>query len=560
MATDGISIFATVQEFQILRDARIDRISQPDKDILVLHVHGTECGRRKVLININNQNGRIQFTGQNYDNPEKAPSFCMLLRKHLTGSRIITIEQRGMDRIVSFTFRGKNEFRDDVSVSLIIELMGRHGNIFLIDSEGLILDCMRHFGPSDESIRLCLPNSRYEEPPSQHKPSPFSLSENELSDLSHGEHPEVWLGNAVQGISRLCAQQICPYDIPPEKIGAACYEVFHRISKGIFSPSVIPDKGVLPFSPQNASFQSFLNMSEANEFFYRQRDEHTILSERKALMMSLIVRNTKRLSRKLELFISELADENRIERDKRYGELLLANLASIQTGKQDAVVVDYYSNPPQEVRIPLDKRFSVKQNAQRYFKAYRKTKNASEYAASQISVIRDEIDYLESLQMSLESCSTIEEILEIREEMVLQGYLKQEPSKTNRKIKKEIPHPLVYRAPDGVLIKVGKNNLQNDFLLKIERSDYIWLHTQKIPSSHVYIESPDPSRDTLLLAAEITALHSRASSSSHVPVDYTRKKDVKKPAGAKPGFVHYTNQHTIYVTPDSSRLNAYLIG
>ncbi len=275
--------------------------------------------------------------------------------------------------------------------------------------------------------------------------------------------------------------------------------------------------------------------------------------------MSVISRNTKRLSRKLELFISELADEDRIERYRRYGELLLANLGSIRTVEQDAVVVDYYSDPPQEICIPLDKRFSVKQNAQRYFKAYRKTRSATEYAASQISGIRDDLDYLESLQMSIESCSAIEEILEIREEMVLQGYLKQESSKTIRKLKKETPRPLVYRAPDGVLIKVGKNNLQNDYLYKVERSDYVWLHTQKIPSSHVYIESPDPSRETLLLAAEITALHSRASSSSHVPVDYTWKKDVKKPAGAKPGFVHYINQHTIYVTPDLSRLNAYLI-
>ena len=559
MATDGISIYATVQEFHILKDARIERISQPEKDILVLHVHGPECGRRKILININNENGRIQFTTQSFDNPEKAPSFCMLLRKHLTGSRIIRVEQRGLDRIVSFIIRGKDELHDDLSLSLIVELMGRHGNTFLINSEGMIMDCMRHFGPSDESLRLCLPNCKYVEPPSQEKLSPFSLSEKELNALSKGEHPRVWLINEVQGISRLCAQQICAYDVPSEMVGSECYEVFHQLSESRFSPSVIQEKGVLPFCPKNSSFHSFKTMSEAFESYYRQRDQHTILSERKALMTSTVSRTTKRLSRKLELFVSELAEKDSIERDRKYGELLLANIGSIQTTKQDAIVLDYYIDPPQEIRIPLDGRFSVKQNAMRYFKAYKKAKNASEYAASQINVIRDEIDYLEGLQMSLESATTIEDISEIREEMILQGYLKQESPKTSRKIKNSIPLPLIYRAPDGAIIKVGKNNLQNDYLFKVERPEYVWLHTQKMPSSHVYIETADPSRDTLLLAAEITALHSRASSSSQVPVDYTRKKDVKKPAGAKPGFVNYFNQHTIYVTPDAQLLDKYLL-
>lgn len=556
MATDGLSVYATIQEFQILRDARIDRVAQPDRDILVLHLHGAECGRRKLLININNENGRIQFTGQNLENPDKAPSFCMLLRKYLTGARILNVTQHDLDRIVCISLSGKDDFREDISLKMIIELMGRHGNVFLLDSNDMIFDCMRHFGPSDESVRLCLPNCRYEMPPVQERPSPFALSEQELNVLSEGRPPRLWLGTEVQGISRLCAQQICADDALPEQIGSECFEVFRELSEGRFTPSLIPDKGVLPFRPKNARCETFPTMSEAQEAFYRLRDEQMIQSERKTVMTSAVNRSVKRLSKKLELFVSEISDAERIEQDRKYGELLLANLGSIRTVKQEAVVWDYYADPPREIRIPLDERYSVKQNAQRYFKRYRKAKNASEYAASQINGIREELDYLEGLQMSLESASSADELKEIRDEMVLQGYLKQETRKSRKNSQPET-RPMIYRAPDGTVIRVGKNNLQNEKLLKTERPEYIWLHTQKTPSSHVYIESAEPSRETLLLAAEITALHSRASASSRVPVDYTKKKDVKKPAGSRPGFVNYFNQHTLYVTPDAEKLNAF---
>ena len=559
MATDGLSIFATVKEFEILQGARIDRVSQPDRDILIFHVHGAECGRRRLLININNENGRIQFTERSFENPEKAPSFCMLLRKYLIGARIISTEQESLDRIISFYIHAKDELRDDISIRMIVELMGRHGNVFLVDSEDVILDCMRHFGPSDESLRICLPNCKYEKPPAQKKPSPFALSVDSLNVLSQGAEPSIWLGNEVQGISRLCAQQICSKDAPPERIGTECYEVFRQLAEGRFIPSVIPERGVLPFRPKNAACLVYPTMSEAQEVYYRLRDENTILSGRKTVLASTVSRTVKRLSKKLELFVSDISDEQRIERDRRYGELLLANLDSISTAKREAAVIDYYADPPETIRIPLDERFTVKQNAQHYFKNYRKAKSAAEYAASQISLIRDELDYLEGLQMTLESASTPDEIKEIHDEMILQGYLRPDSSKKNRRAKNETPQPIIYHADDGTVIKVGKNNLQNDYLLKTERADYVWLHTQKTPSSHVYIESAEPSRETLLLAAEITALHSRASSSSRVPVDYTRKKDVKKPAGARPGYVNYFNQHTLYVTPDAEKLNEYRI-
>lgn len=559
MATDGLSIYATVREFGVLCDARIDRISQPDKDMLLLHLHGTECGRRKLLININNENGRIQFTERSFENPDKAPSFCMILRKYLTGARIIDAEQQDLDRIICFFITGKDDLHDDISLKLVVELMGRHGNVFLLDSENMILDCMRHFGPSDDSLRLCLPNCRYEKPPAQRKPSPFALSADALNVLSKGTSPALWLGNEAQGISRLCAQQICPNDCPPERIGTECYEVFRQLSEGRFVPAVIPDKGVLPFLPRNAECQIFSTMSDAQEAFYRLRDELTILSGRKTVLASTLTRTIKKLTKKLELFVSEVTDDARIEKDRRYGELLLANLASIHTVQHEAVVTDYYADPPEEIRIPLDARYSVKQNAQRYFKNYRKAKTASAYAGSQISSLQEEIEYLEGLQMSLESASDVSEIMEIRDEMILQGYLKAEYQQKKRKQQQEPSRPIIYRAPDGTVIKAGKNNLQNDRLLKTERAEYIWMHAQKMPSSHVYIESDDPSRETILLAAEITALHSRASASSHVPVDYTRKRDVKKPTGARPGFVNYFNQHTLYVTPDAEKLNQYRI-
>ena len=555
MATDGLSLYATLRELQSLCGARIDKVQQPDKDLLLLHLHGAGCGRVRLMLNIHNENGRIQLTGQTFANPNVAPAFCMLLRKHLIGCRVEGVEQAGMDRIAVFRLFGKNELQDAVGFRLIVELMGKHGNVFLVDAEDRILDCMRHFGPGEESLRVCLPNCRYEQPPQQDRLHPFEVSASVLSALAKGRPPRLWLGNALLGISRLCAQEICADGTPPEKIGPECYRVLNGLQRGEIAPSVIPGRGVLPFIPKNAAFLAFPSMCEAQEAFYRMRDEDAILMKRRTAIRAVIDHALKRVERKLTACAEQLTNEETAERDRRYGELLMANLGTLQSTPTAAIVWDYYADPPARISIPLDERFGVQQNAQRYFKRYRKSKAARAYALSQIESLTAERLYLEELLLDLNQCTTAEELNELREELTAEGYRKADEGKRG-KAQPPTSRPIAYRAPDGTVIRVGKNNRQNELLLRSEAPDYLWLHAKDRAASHVYLESTQPAPETLQLAAEIAALHSKSSGSARVPVDYTLHRYVKKPSGARPGYVNYFHQHTIYVTPDADRLLA----
>ena len=555
MATDGLSLYAAICELQALKSARIDKVQQPDKDLLLLHLHGASCGRVRLMLNIHNENGRIQLTGQSFENPDAAPAFCMLLRKHLIGCRIERIEQPGMDRIALFRLSGKNELRDEVGYTLIVELMGRHGNVFLTDADGRILDCMRHFGPGEDALRVCLPNCRYEEPPKQDRLHPFEVSEQTLTDLCKGRAPRFWLGNALLGVSRLCAQEICSDDTPPSLIAQQCCSVLTALKNGDFLPSVIPGRGVLPFAPQNSAYLSFPTMQAAQEAFYRMRDEEAILTKRRTALRAVIDRALKRTEKKLETCTQQITNEETAERDRMYGELLIANLGTMRVTPTAAAVWDWYADPPVEITVPLDARLNVQQNAQRYFKRYRKAKTAHAYALSQIESLTAERTYLEGLSLSLEQCTTAEELNELRDELTAQGYRK--PDETRRpKGQPSKSKPLCYRAPDGSLIRVGKNNRQNEQLLKSEPPDAIWMHAKDRAASHVYLETNSPSPETLALAAEIAALHSKSADSAQVPVDYTLHRHVKKPSGARPGYVNYFHQHTIYVTPDAEKLLA----
>ena len=552
MATDGLSLYASIRELGALLDARIDKVQQPDKDMLLLHLHGGGCGRVKLMLNIHNENGRIQRTNQSFENPDVAPAFCMLLRKHLIGCRVAGIEQPGMDRIAVFRLYGKNELMDEVGYRLIVELMGRHGNVFLTDAGGRILDCMRHFGPGEDSLRVCLPNCPYEEPPKQDRLHPFTVSEEQLEALCQNRPPRLWLGSALLGISRLCAQEICSDELPGASIAHRCFAVLSALKDGQAAPSVIPGRGVLPFAPQNSAFLSFPTMSEAQEAFYRMRDEEAILTKRRTALRSVIEHALKRTEKKLEACTQQITNEKTPERDRIYGELLTANLSTLQATPEAALVWDWYADPPKQISIPLDARFGVQQNAQRYFKRYRKAKAARAYALSQIDELTAEQTYLEGLLLSLSQCTTAEELQELKDELTAQGYRKPDEGKRVKAQPKS--KPLCYRAPDGTVIRVGKNNLQNEQLLRSEPPDVLWLHAKDRAASHVYLESTSPAPQTLLLAAQIAAYHSKSAGSAQVPVDYTLHRYVKKPSGARPGYVNYFHQHTIYVTPDRDRV------
>lgn len=558
MATDGLTLYACITELEPLVGGRIDKVQQPDKDIVILHLHAPQAGRVKLMLCIHNENGRIQTVSKNFENPENAPAFCMLLRKYLIGCRIVSITQKGLNRIAVFSLSGRNEFYDTVEMRLVVELMGRHGNLFLLNEEGKIIDCLRHFGIAENAARICLPNVAYVDPPEAEKIDPFSVTEDEIERAANGRMPSKWLTEAFHGVSRLCADQIVKDGTPPERVSQEISEVFERLRLRQFEPSVIPGAGVLPFRPKNADCIPCSSVNEAQDLFYRTRDEQAILTKLRTSLRAVLDHARKRTEKKLSECMKTIGDETVIERDRLYGELLLSVNGS-QSGRSSVTVQNYYADPVEPVEIPLDPKFSVSDNAQRYFRRYRKNKAARAYALEQTGVLREELDYLGGQLLNVAACGTREELSEIREELIRLRYIReQEPSRKAPAASHS--RPLQYRLPGGTAVFVGKNNLQNERLVRTSDPNAIWLHAKGVPASHVILNAAEPSREALQLAALIAAFHSGASASENVPVDYTQVRYVKKPSGARPGFVNYFHQHTLYVTPSPEAIAPYRIG
>lgn len=557
MAIDGLSLYAVINELQTLVGSRIDRVQQPDKDMIVLHLHGATCGRVKLLLNIHAENGRLQLTNSLYENPMNAPAFCMLLRKYLIGCRITEVYQLGLNRIAGFGLQGKNELHDTTNLRLMVELMGRHGNIFLLDEHGKIMDCIRHFGISEDCARVCVPNVSYQQPPSSERLHPFFVSEAVMEAQCRGRHPAEWMVQSFHGISRLCAQQIVALKTPSHQIAMECLDTFSKLSSGQFSPSVIVGAGVLPFVPKNAEPLSFSSMSEAFDAFYQLRDEQAILTKKRTALRTVADNALKRCRKNLAACTMQMQGDDKIQTYRLYGELLMMHLHTLKGVRSDAVVMNYYADPPTMLTIPLDKRFTVQENAERYFKQYRKSKTAQEYALKRMEHLRSEQEYLEGLLFSIEQCTSFEELREMADELMQGGYQKERTeSKSARAGSRSVP--LLYRAADGTRIWVGKNNRQNEQLLRSAQPNHLWLHAKGVPASHVIIECEVPTPETLLLAAQIAAFHSKAATSANVAVDYTQRKHVKKPSGSRPGFVNYFHQHTLYVTPNATVLKQHL--
>ena len=558
MATDGLTLYACVHELQTLVGGRIDKVQQPNRDFVILHIHGSEAGRVKLMLNIHAENGRIQTVSNSFENPEVAPAFCMLLRKYLIGCRIISVEQPGLNRIAVFSLSGRNELFDTVQMKLVVELMGRHGNLFLLDESGRIIDCMRHFGIDENAARICLPNLPYEAPPEAEKRDPFAITEQELTALADGRSPRLWLTDAFYGVSRLCAEQIVSDDTPPEQIGSGIFHVFSALKEKRFAPCMIPGAGVLPFYPKNRAYVPCPTVNEAQDAFYRSRDEQAILTKLRSSLKAVLDHAAKRAEKKLAECMKTIGSEEQIERDRLFGELLLAS-PNVPAGRKSVSVQNYYADPIETVEIVLDPKFSVADNAQRYFKRYRKNKAARAYALQQTDALNEELDYLKGQLLNVAACGTREELNEIRDELIRLRYIR-EASETRKAPTNGKSRPLHYRARSGADIYVGKNNLQNEQLVRTSDPDAIWLHAKGVPASHVVLNTASPTREDLGLAAVIAAYHSGASASGNVPVDYTQIRHVKKPSGARPGFVNYFHQHTLYVTPSLEAIAPYRVG
>lgn len=554
MATDGLTLYACIRELQPLVGGRIDKVQQPSKDIVILHLHAPNAGRVKLMLCVHAENGRIQTIAKAFDNPEAAPAFCMLLRKYLVGCRILSIEQAGLNRIAVLKLSGRNEFFDAVQLKLVVELMGRHGNIFLLDENGRIIDCLRHFGIAEKSARICLPNVPYENPPEAEKRDPFSVTEADLRSLFPDPPSPKRLTDVFHGVSRLCAEQIVADGTPAENVPKALFSVFSQLKNHQFEPCVT-DAGVLPFRPKNTAYTLYPTVNEAQDAFYRNRDEQAILSKCRTSLRAVLDHAAKRAEKKLAEYTKTIESDEQIERDRLFGELLLT-VHDARSGQNSAHVLNYYADPPEQIEIPLDPKFSASDNAQRYFKRYRKNKAARAYALEQTGALNEELDYLKGQLLNVAVCGTREELDEIRDELIRLRYIR-EPQQPRKAPASQKSLPMRYRTPSGVDILVGKNNLQNEQLIRSSDPNAIWMHAKGVPASHVVLNTPSPSREDLFLAAEIAAYHSGASTSENVPVDYTQIKYVKKPSGARPGFVNYFHQHTLYVTPSLDAIVPY---
>ncbi|HHY83254.1 MAG TPA: fibronectin/fibrinogen-binding protein [Clostridiales bacterium] len=581
MALDGILLFGLARELNnILANGRVDKIQQPEIDEIHLTIRNK--GRNyKLLLSASASHPRIHLTNQSKQNPMVPPKFCMVLRKHLSGGRFISVRQPGMERILEIDFEVINEIGDLDKKSLIIEIMGRHSNIIMTDSDGKILDAVKHVDNSVSRVREVLPGELYHYPPTQGKTDPLSATAEEVSakfTAAEKENiPENILSNAYTGLSKITAKEICRIaeerssrsasSTSPDEIAASFVDFISKVKDGMFEPTLLMDeegkpKDVLPMPyglfPLNR-LKKYPTFSEALDDFFIERDKTERIQQRTAYLNRVIKNNLERCLRKLEIQTEELDKAKNAEMYRLYGELITANIYRIPPGIDEISVPDYYQPDLPLITIPLDRYKTPAQNAQNYFKLYNKAKTVLSKQSLLIQDTREEINYLESVAQNLSICENEAEILEIKDELIKEGYIRDKDASGKARKQQPASKPYRFISSDGFEILVGKNNIQNDHLtLKIASSHDIWLHTKLIQGSHVIIRTggqPVPET-TLLEAANLAAYYSKGRSSANVPVDYCPKKNVKKPSGAKPGMVIYNQYKTIYVTPSEEMVKS----
>lgn len=562
MSFDGVFTHAMVDELaDLLANGRVSKIHQPYQNeiILVMRANGKN---QKVLLSAHSSYARIQVTDIPYENPDSPPQFCMMMRKHLEGAILENIEQVENDRIIRFLFKSRDEIGDIQNVMLVVELMGRHSNIFLIEQDTMrILDSIKHIPSSQNSYRLIMPGATYKTPPHQDKINPFTVSKDQVleiiqteSDLPSGKKLQA----SFQGLGSDTVNELLQRSEEDEiQLPHVFQTFFSRIQEKNIEPTKTQVNNKETFTPVpyvslDGVQTTYTSLSQLLDDIYRNKAEKDRVKQQAAnlfhVLQTELSRNKKKLT-KLQRTLDETehADDYRVK-----GEILTAYLHELTKGQESIELQNFYddNNP---ITILLDPRKTPSQNAQKYFSKYQKLKNAIIYVNEQMKQTREEIDYLDSIMTQLE-LATPKDVTEIKEELIQEGYLKKKTKKKQKKLKTSKPDQ--YQSSDGTTILVGKNNLQNDQLtLKTARKSEIWLHTKDIPGSHVIIQDSAPSETTLLEAANIAAYFSKSRLSASVPVDYVEVKKIRKPNGAKPGFVIYEGQQTIFVTPDEELVN-----
>ncbi|MBE1553519.1 Rqc2 family fibronectin-binding protein [Sporosarcina limicola] len=554
MAFDGLFTTAMVQELQVLKNGRISKIHQPNAQEVVFLIRA-DGKNQKLLISIHPSYSRIQLTEEAITNPSEPPMFCMVLRKHLEGGKITSINQYGMDRIITMDIRAKNEIGDDINRKIYVEIMGRHSNLLLVDPDrDLIIDSMKHLPPSVNSYRTVMPGQPFISAPPQDKTDPFSLSEDAFATLLPQFESSRDIVDTLTGFSPINADELL-YRLRGSSADEAftVFTLFLYSFKGIDSAPNISANGTKTVFSATALTYVDKTVAEFNllgnllDKVYFARAERERVKSQAADLERWLDNEIAKLNLKMKKLVKERETAGKLDTLRLYGELLTANIHAVQKGAKEAVVDNYYEEGT-TMTIPLDPRKSPNDNAQRYYSRYSKAKTALIMLAEQLEKTVDDIAYFEMVKQQVMQASP-EDIEEIREELAELGFLKARKLKKKSKPKK--PAPESYISSAGVKISVGKNNKQNDYLtFKIASRDQTWLHTKDIPGSHVVIHDANPDEETIREAAVLSAYFSKARGSSSVPVDYTEVRHVKKPNGSKPGFVIYFEQKTMFVTPD----------
>ena len=573
MALDGITLSMLKNEIsEKLIGARVDKIHQPSKEELVIALRWNG-GNGKLLISASASGPRIHFTESSVDNPKNPPMFCMLMRKHLSGAKLVEIEQFGLERMLHISFSTYNEFGDPVIIKLAVEIMGRHSNIMLIGPDGRIIDAIKRVTADMSSVRQVMPGMTYVFPPAQNKLNTLDIDCMELaSRLKNGR--DIPLSKALMenldGVSPIVCREISEivtggfdtkaHDLTNddfEKLASCLEKISESIKNGNANPYMVIEENGHPLDftfikvsqyGDATEVRKFGSFSEMLDKFYSERSGADRMKQRSNDLFKFVTNLADRISRKLDVQRQELARSTERDILRVKGELIHANLWMLEKGMTSVVLENYYDNcKPLDVK--LDPRLSPNQNAQHYFSEYRKADTAERMLRQFIEKGEAELSYIESVFDLLSRARTDDEVVAIREELVSQGYLKNHRKNNQKPVKLA---PKEYISSDGFRILCGRNNIQNDKLtFKDSRKNDIWLHTQKIHGSHTVIvtEGREVPETTIQQAAIVAAYNSKARESSLVPVDYTEIKNVKKPSGSAPGKAVYEHYKTAYVRP-----------
>lgn len=578
MSLDGAFLHIVTNELQPLVGARVDKVYQPSREEIVVSLRTFRDGGKKIVLSANSVSARINLTEAAFENPQQPPMFCMLLRKHLGGGKLIGIRQDGLERIVFLDFECTNEIGDIVTNTLIAEIMGRHSNIILV-RDGRVIDSIKRVTDDISSVRRVLPGIQYEAPPRQERLCLLDCEPQQVLEAIEGSPERLCkkLSAVLEGVSPVLTREMAYYcakntdiacnelsDSGKDRLRFILNKIKAAISGGECEFTVISE-----LSGRKKDF-CFINIEQystamlithcdsANgllDGFFANTDRSERTRQRAHDLLKLLINSYERVSRKLELQKKELAECGEREVFRVCGDLINANIWRLEKGQSKAELEDFYTGEVREIQ--LDPRLTPAQNAQKYYNEYRKLDTAEKKLTELIAKGQQELVYIDSVFDAASRTESEADLAEIRRELREQGYLKG-GAKPDERVKKT-SEPLHFRSTEGFEILVGRNNRQNDQLtLKTAKAADIWLHTQGIAGSHVIIrtEGKQPGEKTLFEAAQLAAFHSKGRASAQVPVDYTAVKFVKKPAGAKPGMVIFTNNKTLFVAPDEELVNS----